>query len=225
MWYTIIYVRFIDLTFTGKNKEDSDLAFQEKPTVGGVVKGTLANIGRVIAALIMVGIITGCIVACVMTVYVLRYINSDELISLDDLPLRYTTIMYTEETDPNTGEPKELQRLQTTENRIWVDYDQIPRHMIDALVAIEDQRFWTHNGVDWKRTFGAFVNLFVPIYSSQQGGSTITQQLIKNITGDNEVRIERKVQEIFRALNLSKRYSREQILEAYLNTVYYGNNS
>lgn len=74
-----------------------------------------------------------------------------------------------------------------------------------------------------KRTFGAFVNMFIPIYPTQAGGSTIDQQLIKNITGDNEVRIERKVQEIFRALNLEKRYSKDQILEAYLNTIYFNN--
>ncbi|WP_288234833.1 transglycosylase domain-containing protein [uncultured Anaerotruncus sp.] len=190
---------------------------------GGVIRGTLANIGRVIAALIMVGIITGCIIASVLTVYILRYINSDEEIRLSDLNLRYSTILYTEETDPETGEPKVLQQLQTTENRIWVSLDKIPKHMQEAVVAIEDQRFWTHQGVDWKRTFGAFVNMFIPIYPTQAGGSTIDQQLIKNITGDNEVRIERKVQEIFRALNLEKRYSKDQILEAYLNTIYFNN--
>ncbi|MEM1484776.1 PBP1A family penicillin-binding protein [Oscillospiraceae bacterium PP1C4] len=193
----------------------------KKKSVGGMIKGTFANIGRVIAALIMVGIITGCIVASVLTVYVLRYINSDEQLNLDDITLKYTTIIYADSSE--TGEPYELQRLQTAENRIWVSYDQIPKTMVDALIAIEDKRFIDHQGVDWKRTFGAFVNLFVPIYDSQQGGSTITQQLIKNMTGDDDVRIERKVQEIFRALNLEKRYSKQQILEAYLNTVYYSN--
>lgn len=190
---------------------------------GGVIRGALANIGRVIAALIMVGIITGCIIASVLTVYILRYINSDEEISLSDLNLRYSTILYTEETDPQTGAPKVLQQLQTTENRIWVSLDKIPKHMQQAVIAIEDKRFRDHQGVDWKRTFGAFVNMFIPIYPTQAGGSTIDQQLIKNITGDNEVRIERKVQEIFRALNLEKRYSKEQILEAYLNTIYFNN--
>lgn len=193
----------------------------KKYSVGSIVKGTFANIGRVIAALIMVGIITGCIVASVLTVYILRYINSDDQVSLDNLPLKYTTIIYAD--DPATGEPYELQSLQTAENRIWVSYDEIPEHMVEALVAIEDKRFWEHQGVDWKRTFGAFVNLFVPIYNTQQGGSTITQQVVKNVTGDDDLRIERKVQEIFRALNLEKRYSKQQILEAYLNTVYYAN--
>ena len=190
-------------------------------SAGKVLKSTFANIGRVIAALVMVGIITGCIVASVLTVYILRYINSDEQIRLEDATFNYTTIFYA--TDPATGEPKELQKLYGIENRTEVDYDQIPKHMEEALIAIEDKRFWEHQGVDWKRTFGAFVNMFVPIYKNNAGGSTITQQLIKNITGDDELRIERKVQEIFRALNLEKNYSKEQILAAYLNTVYFGN--
>ena len=92
----------------------------KKYSVGSIVKGTFANIGRVIAALIMVGIITGCIVASVLTVYILRYINSDDQVSLDNLPLKYTTIIYAD--DPATGEPYELQSLQTAENRIWVSY-------------------------------------------------------------------------------------------------------
>lgn len=165
------------------------MSSRKEHSVGRIIGGTFANIGRVIAALIMVGIITGCIIACVLTVYILRYVNSDDQVSLDNIDMRYTTILYTEETDPETGDYVELQRLQTIENRIWVDYDQIPRHMIDAAVAIEDKRFWEHNGVDWKRTFGAFVNMFIPIYPTQAGGSTITQQLIKNITDDDAVNV------------------------------------
>ena len=194
---------------------------RKKQSVGSVIKNTFVNVGRVFAVLLMVGIITGCIVASVLTVYVLRYINSDEQLNLTDLQLNYTTILYAD--NGETGEPYELKRLHYEQNRIWVPYDQIPEHMVDALVSIEDKRFWDHHGVDWKRTTGAFINLFIPIYSTQQGGSTITQQLVKNITGDDAVRIERKVQEIFRAINLEKHYSKEQILEAYLNTVYYSN--
>ena len=111
----------------------------------------------------------------------------------------------------------EDQRLYGSENRLWVSYDQIPKHLCDAYIAIEDKRFESHHGVDWittlKATFGFLTN------TDSAGGSTITQQLIKNLTGDDEVRIQRKVQEIFRALNLEKQYSKEQILEMYLNTV------
>jgi len=173
--------------------------------------------------MVMVGIITGCIVACIMTVYILKYIGSNDEIDLDTIILGNTSIIYT--VDPETGEAEELQRLYAGgENRIWVDYDQISQYAKDAIVAVEDQRFWTHDGVDWKRTFGAFVGMLVPIEGTTTGGgSTITQQLIKNVTQDNEYRIERKVREIFRALDLSKRYSREEVLEAYLNVVPLGN--
>ncbi|WRS27107.1 transglycosylase domain-containing protein [Oscillospiraceae bacterium MB08-C2-2] len=187
----------------------------------GVIGGFFGAIGRILATFIMVCVITGCIVACIMTVYILKYIGSDDEISLEALELGYTSIMYYD--NKETGQPEELQRLYYQENRIWVPYDGITKYTRDALISIEDQRFETHNGVDWKRTAGAFVNQFIPIYSTNQGGSTITQQLIKNVTGDNDVRIDRKVREIFRALNLSQRYSREQILEAYLNVVPFGN--
>lgn len=194
---------------------------KRKRTVGQIILGTIANIGRFIAVMIMVGIITGCIVASVLTVYVLRYMNSEEPLNLDELPMRYTTILYA--TDENE-QLYELQRLQTRENRIWVDYDNIPQDMRDALVAVEDKRFWEHDGVDWQRTLGSFINLFVPIYHSNAGGSTIHQQLIKNVTGDNAYRVDRKIREIFRALALNKSYTKEQVMEAYLNTVYYSNN-
>ncbi|MBR5769069.1 MAG: transglycosylase domain-containing protein, partial [Clostridia bacterium] len=86
---------------------------------------------------------------------------------------------------------------------------------------IEDQRFWEHNGVDWKRTFGAIINTFTGT-DSRYGGSTIDQQLIKNLTGDNEVSIKRKIMEIVRALHLEKKYSKETILEVYLNRINLG---
>lgn len=79
------------------------MSSRKEHSVGRIIGGTFANIGRVIAALIMVGIITGCIIACVLTVYILRYVNSDDQVSLDNIDMRYTTILYTEETDPETG--------------------------------------------------------------------------------------------------------------------------
>ena len=101
-----------------------------------------------------------------------------------------------------------------------VNYEQIPENMKKAMIAIEDKRFEEHDGVDWIRTFGAVTNLFTK--GGSYGGSTITQQLIKNLTGDNDVSLTRKVKEIFRALNLEKQYTKDQILEAYLNVVNFG---
>lgn len=186
-------------------------------------KSMLSMIGRAIATMVMVGIITGCIVASVMTVYILQYIGAEDEIDLASFKLGYTSVIYG--IDKN-GEEYPLQMLYNIEgNRTWVDFDQMTEHTKNALVAVEDQRFYEHNGVDYKRSAGAFVNLFVPIYSTKQGGSTIHQQLIKNITKDDDFRIDRKVRELFRAVNLGQRYTHDQVLEAYLNVVPFGNNT
>jgi len=188
-----------------------------------LTKGLFAAIGRVLLTLMLVGIITGCIVGCVLTVYILQYIGADNSVDLEAVKMGYTSLILAE--DPDTGEEVVIKRLYYGgQDRTWVDYDDISEYAKKAIVAIEDKRFWTHDGVDWRRTIGAFIGMFLPVEGTTTGGgSTITQQLIKNITGDNEYRVERKVREIFRALDLSKNYSREEILEAYLNLVPLGN--
>jgi penicillin-binding protein 1A len=127
-------------------------------------------------------------------------------------------------TDSETGERVELTQLYGSQNRVWVNYDEIPKDLIDAFIAIEDERFYSHKGVDWRRTLGAVMNVVMP-FSGNFGGSTLTQQLIKNLTDEKDVTIQRKALEILRALNLERRLSKEQILEMYLNTVYLGQNA
>jgi len=109
-----------------------------------------------------------------------------------------------------------------TENRIMVSISAMPTHLQNAFVAVEDARFFTHSGVDLKRIIGAFVSNLSS--STTQGGSTITQQLIKNTILSNEQSYKRKIQEAYLALQLETRYSKPQILEAYLNTIYLGEN-
>ena len=138
-----------------------------------------------------------------------------------NIKLNYTSIIWA--TDAN-GENYELKRLHSEENRIWVDIDQMPVHLQEAAIAAEDKRFKYHHGVDWKRTIYSAINEVLHL-SKRQGGSTITQQLIKNITKNDEVRVERKIKEIFSALNLEKEYTKPEILEAYLNTIHLGNNT
>ena len=109
-------------------------------------------------------------------------------------------------------------------NCIWYDYDKIPQYMKDAVVAIEDERYWEHEGVDWKRTTGAMINLVLNrafhMGSTEYGGSTITQQLIKVTTQNTDHSISRKLNEILAASAMeSQVYSKEQILEGYLNNV------
>ena len=123
--------------------------------------------------------------------------------------------------DRTSGEWTELTKIHGTEDRTLVDFEDIPDHVWQALVSIEDQRFFEHKGVDWKST-GRSVFDMLRGSDSTRGGSTITQQVIKNLTGNNEVTIKRKVTEIFRALRFAENYSREEVLELYLNMVYFG---
>lgn len=99
-----------------------------------------------------------------------------------------------------------------------VEYSQIPKNLINAFVCIEDKRFFEHNGVDWKRTFGAALN-YVFKFKDEFGGSTITQQLIKNVTGEDDYTLKRKIQEIFWAVDLESKMSKEEILLSYLNII------
>ena len=119
------------------------------------------------------------------------------------------------------GEYQELATLHGSENRIWVDLEDIPDYLVKALVAIEDHRFYEHKGVDWYRTVGAMYTMLTGGDSSF-GGSTLTQQLIKTLTGNNEVTVQRKLIEIFQALEFEKKYDKDDILVWYLNAVYFG---
>ena len=109
-------------------------------------------------------------------------------------------------------------------NRDNVKFEEIPKDLVNAYISIEDQRFFTHHGVDIKRTGAAILSYITKKGSSSFGGSTITQQLVKNLTGDDSNTINRKVKEWFYAWTLEAFYSKEEILEAYLNIIYTGPN-
>lgn len=126
-----------------------------------------------------------------------------------------STVYYTDE----SGKAVEYAQFDASENRVWVSIDTMPNNLVNAFVAIEDQRFFKHMGVDIKRTGGAVLN-YVMKGDSSYGGSTITQQLVKNITNDKEHAASRKVREMLRAIVLETKLSKEQILEMYMNTIY-----
>ena len=128
-----------------------------------------------------------------------------------------TTKLYCTDAEGNVTELAD-QRLSGGENRIWIDGGDIPDHVKKAFIAIEDHRFYDHGGVDFVRTGGAVLHFFSP--SGNYGGSTITQQLIKNLTGDSSPTVKRKLTEIVRAVELEKHKSKDEILTLYLNTVY-----
>lgn len=144
--------------------------------------------------------------------------------NIQTLALNYSSFIYYEDA---AGNPQELEQIQSDFNRIWVDSSQIPQVMKDAIVSIEDERFYKHHGVDIKRTLGAtgkWVLSKVGIGSSNYGGSTITQQVIKNITNEKENTPSRKVKEMMRAVALEKQLTKDEILTMYLNIVYFANN-
>lgn len=181
----------------------------------------MSYIWKTLIVIILIFVITGCIVVSLLSIYFLNLLSGNEALDIDNYKVNYTTIIYAN--DKKTGEPKEIQKIFKNENRIWIDIDKMPKYVMHALIAVEDQRYLEHKGVDWKRTAGAFLNEFLHIYGKRQGGSTITQQLVKNITRKNEIKYQRKIQEILEAIYLEKNYSKEQIIEAYLNIVYFGN--
>ncbi|HBT63827.1 MAG TPA: transglycosylase [Ruminococcaceae bacterium] len=175
----------------------------------------LKSILKCFVTIFLIGTITASIVGCVMVAYVVTSFKSSESIpDLTNINLNESSIIYVKN---NKGDFVEEQRVQGA-NSIWKSFEKIPAHMQHAVIAIEDERFETHYGVDWKRTVSAFANLLFHFSDNEYGGSTITQQLIKNLTKDNETSITRKVREIFRAIKMERAYaSKDQILEAYLN--------
>ncbi len=140
--------------------------------------------------------------------------------NIKNLELNMTSVIYVKN---STGEWQEYKRVHGDENRIWVSLKKIPKNLQNAFIAIEDEDFEKHHGVDWQRTFLAVANQFLKFSSIDFGASTITQQLIKNITSDKEKVYTRKVREIIRAIFVETQLSKDEILEAYLNTIALGN--
>ena len=174
--------------------------------------------GRIIGTLLLVFVLTASIFAGIFMAYINSAMRGKVEVYLDEFETQVSTELYYQ--DPDTQEWVMYQTLYMDENRIWVDLENIPKYLQDAAVAIEDKRFEKHHGVDWKGTTRAI--LYTLFGKNVQGGSTITQQLVKNVTGDNEVTVKRKITEIYRALELEKRYEKDEILEAYLNEVFFG---
>lgn len=117
-----------------------------------------------------------------------------------------------------------IAELGNEQKKIKTDISEMPQYLLDAYVSIEDERFYSHHGIDIKRTGGAILTYITHFGNSSYGGSTITQQLVKNLTGDDTGSITRKVKEWWKALLLESYFSKEEILEMYLNVIYVGPN-
>ena len=181
--------------------------------------GTARRVGFVVLTLFLVGVCTAGIFAGIF----MKYVQSNVLpvvdIRAEDYTMSLSSFIYYE--DEETGEWKEFQTIHGEVNRVPVSIDEMPDALWQAAVAIEDERFFQHEGVDWKRTAGATLNFFTQSQDTF-GGSTLTQQVLKNMTRDDGPTVNRKVREIFRALEFEKNYTKKEILEYYLNTIYLG---
>lgn len=197
---------------------------RSKSSEPGIFKRIITGFAIFLLTLLLIGFITGLIVVGAFAFYIKNYIDPviDDFDTISTDQKLSSKMYYMDYTDrknrEGTAVELESETLHGSENRIWVSYTEMPEYLIEAFVSIEDERFWTHNGVDWKRTLGATYYFFTG--TDSYGGSTITQQLIKNITNERDVTIQRKLQEIMRALYLDKTKDKTEILELYLNTIY-----
>ena len=189
-----------------------------------VARKVFMSFVKIITTVSLVLLITATIVGLVFAIYVERNIDKsvDETLFTLVGSEAVTKLYYYDFTDRENriGEAIEL-----TEEEIYggyrckyIDYEEAPQELVSAFVSIEDKRFYSHSGVDWKRTLSAGANYFLN-FSDSYGGSTITQQLIKNVTRNDDYSFQRKIQEILWALDLETKMSKDEIMEMYLNII------
>lgn len=182
----------------------------------------------VLITILLIVSLAGVIVGCALTIYIRNYVNTEIDVSLFRMTMAggtTATSLYWYDFDDRLNREGEAvfaegEKISADKETVYVKLDQIPDDLKYAVISIEDKRFETHQGVDWKRTFGAAFTFLTG--SSSFGGSSITQQLIKNITGEDDYTIQRKIQEIFWALDLETKMDKDEILELYLNKVNFG---
>ena len=183
-------------------------AYKATDTAMEAVASVVRAILKIFGSAFIVILLSGMLFACIFAYYVKNCLVSEVDVSLSDYTINQaSTIWYND----GSGDYKELVTLTGLETHDWVEYEQIPHYMEQAVVAIEDKNFYNHKGVDWFRTSGALIDMFFTMRKTY-GGSTITQQVLKNVTGNDEVTVQRKLKEIFGALELEKRYDKKEIM-------------
>lgn len=201
-------------TRQSKNTKRSETPWYQHPAVGKTLHfGGIAM--KALTILLLVLIITGIISGVTLLIYLSTSFNpEDDLPNLDNINAESTSIIYVQD---DAGEWVEFMALDGASHE-YVKINEVPINLQNAVVAIEDERFYDHYGVDWKRTISAVANEIFH-FRSTFGGSTLTQQLIKNLTGEKDKTVSRKVTEIFGATYMEQQYEKEEILEAYLNVM------
>ena len=184
-------------------------------------------IGKIFLTLFTLGLV-GVLTAAIFTAIFMRYVDNNlrghvEVDVSAYNPSVSSELYYNDPTDPDADADGWVMYdtlFQKAENRIWVTLDEVPKQLRDAFIAVEDRRFETHHGVDWHGIIRAVKSTLTG--GDVQGGSSITQQMIKNVTGDDQTTVKRKVVEMFRALAFEEDHSKDEVLEIYLNYIYMG---
>ncbi len=176
------------------------------------------NLLQIVCIIILIGAIIIASLLCFAYFYVKKNINysTDEEL-FRRASMFESTVFYGRDYENDEYIPVKAE-ISGLLKKSYILLDEIPQILKDGFIAVEDRGFYEHSGVDYKRTaYAAFNYLFGN--EKRFGASTITQQVIKNISGDNEVTISRKLSEILRAVHIEKNYSKDEILELYLNIV------
>lgn len=211
---------YVTLEQHGRREQPSPAVRRKRRrrTPGSYVLGAVKGIFFTLWTILLIGVCTALIGLHFFKEYIDTIVTPAVEVRAEDYTMNLSSFVYYQ--DKESGAWKEWQSVHGPENRVLVDFDDMPEYLWQATVAIEDERFFQHQGVDWLRTGKAVLNIFQG--DASMGGSTLTQQVLKNMTKDNKPYINRKVREIFRALEFEKNYLKEDILELYLNTIYLG---
>lgn len=172
-----------------------------------------------LATVLLIVLISGFVFAGMLGDFLEDDILPEASLDLSDLTLDLNSTIYFVD---GSKQIQVQQEINAQTDRKWVSYENIPQNMINATIAVEDHRFYRHQGVDWVTTIQACARMFFG--DSSVGGSSITQQLVKNTFGNDSVTVQRKLLEIFQATQMEKKYDKETILEYYLNVIYLGQN-
>ena len=210
--------KFKNIFNNSKAKKTND-KIDDKNIVNGKNKKNKKTRWKVFKIFLFAFIALGIIGTGIVFGVISGVIDKTDSIDLEELKLlKLTSFIYDKD-------GKEIGNLYDSENRVTVEYKDLPAHLVDAVTSIEDERFFSHGGVDLKRTVGAVFTYVFNGGKSSFGGSTITQQLVKTITSDKDLSWTRKIREWYRAISLESKLTKEQIMESYLNTIYLGDGS
>ena len=201
-----------------------DRNYDRRERISRRIRTVLKAAAISLASVLLIAVVCGFVFVNILANHLQENILPLAQVNLDSYNLDKTSYLYYFNEE---GDVKVLQQLHTVTDRRWASYEELPQDLIHAAIAIEDKRFYEHQGVDWITTAKASLNLFFG-GGATFGGSTLTQQLIKNLymtTDDtaDDITVQRKVTEIFRAIAFEKVYDKKTVLEWYMNCIYFGN--